>query len=337
MKRRPAVGLLATSGFAAREAFAETEAERAALAESELLDVNLDLEAAIATALKTEQRLQSLLPELRKLPIDLERIERLGTYARAAMMAHTQSRVAVPPRAGLEELYREAIALRQSLRSDHDNLVRQGVIAAHTGGVRFSMGHRNVAYGLMSLVEIYRRLASAIAGKSAVANPVLERAERVAAELIERAAHKDDLRKRKTAVTEDRRRAYTLLFRAYEATRRALSYLRWEMGDAAAIAPALHAAPGAGRRRQSDSNGERSEVVTQLPAAAETSSRVEREPLPPGLHPAVLSEPAASDDSQGSVAQPPGTTATGFAPSNPRIAALRGVGPSEPPESHGYP
>jgi hypothetical protein len=54
--------------------------------------------------------------------------------------------------------------------------------------------------------------------------------------------------RRQTA--DERCRAFTLLFKAYEELRRAIVFARWAKGDGEELAPSLHAVPGAGRPKK---------------------------------------------------------------------------------------
>lgn len=230
-------------------AFLETAAERDALSEKEVRRVNLDIEEAISTATKTVLRVGPLLTSLSQLPIDFERVRKLELYTLALLAAHLRFRIAQKPPNGLDAVYREAIVARKMLRKDAENLMFHRLLRENQlEKLRFRMGHHNVAYDLMTLVIIYRQADSAVLSRSAVTPAQLDRAEKVA-DKLRRLKAMQSLEYRQK-VDDDRRRAFTLLHRAYEELRRALRFVRWYDGDPATIAPALHSQPGAGRPKK---------------------------------------------------------------------------------------
>lgn len=229
-------------------AFLETAEERAALSVGEVRQVNLDLPEAVHIALAAVGRIERMIASLGEGAIDLQRVRRVALYARAAAHAHAQFRVACKPPTGLDETYREAIEARKMLRLDAQNLMYHRLIDPRPlARLRWRMGHRNVAYELMGLVEIYRSLDSAVRARSALTQEQLDRAEVTGTNLLVLSAERS-LEQRLRA-DDDRRRAFTLLHRAYEELRRMLAFARWYKRDLAQIAPALHTAPGAGRRK----------------------------------------------------------------------------------------
>lgn len=229
-------------------AFLETAEERAALSVGEVRQVNLDLPEAVQIALAAVGRIERLIVSLSEGAIDLELVRRVALYARAAAHAHARFGIALKPPTGLDATYREAIEARKMLRLDAQNLMFHRLIdPRRLARLRWRMGHRNVAYELMGLVEIYRSLDSTVRARSALTQEQLDRAEVTGTNLLVLSAERS-LEQRLRA-DDDRRRAFTLLHRAYEELRRMLAFARWYKRDLAQIAPALHTAPGAGRRK----------------------------------------------------------------------------------------
>jgi hypothetical protein len=151
----------------------------------------------------------------------------------------------------LDATYREASQLRKQLRHDAENLGLHGLLDIRgVRRLRLRMGHRNVGYDLLALVNVLIAAWPNIAGSSALNRQQLAHAERTAESLLMLSATKSETRKWRVRADDERRRAFTLLFRAYDRLRRALAFIRWDEGDLAALAPALHTTKGAGRPKR---------------------------------------------------------------------------------------
>jgi hypothetical protein len=90
----------------------------------------------------------------------------------------------------------------------------------------------------------------------------LSDAETLADQLISAVGARELASARTVAASDRRQRAFTLFTSAYDQTRRAISYLRWNQGDLDSFAPSLYAGRGNTKRR---SIGE-----TDLPATPTT-------------------------------------------------------------------
>lgn len=234
------------------EAYERVEAEIRAVAAGEVLVVNLDIWAAVnrvAGALPRvmafRERIVSALPGF-----DVARLDRLKLYAKAAAYAHAAHQMAAGPPEDLRPLFEEAVALRAILFTDARALMARGLLPA--GALRNLKGaasYRTVAVGLQMLVTVFRENALRIAGRCAVAEAELERAEWLVVRLIEGAALRGKVRSEEDETAELRARAFTLLVSTYAAARRAIQYLRFDEGDAESIAPSLYTKKATRRRK----------------------------------------------------------------------------------------
>jgi hypothetical protein len=77
--------------------------------------------------------------------------------------------------------------------------------------------------------------------------------------------------------SNNRQRAFTLLLTAYSQVRRAITYLRWNEGDADSIAPSLYAA------RRKKGNVTEDDTIPGMPVLAEPSPA----PVASGPKPAI--------------------------------------------------
>lgn len=272
----------------AEQAFMDTAFERASLDKSEVLRLNLDLEAATIVALGTVNRIRPLLDSISELPIDAQLLQRLEQYVRATIHAQALYRAAHRPPDGLDATYRAAIEARRMLRLDAENLAfHKWVDGRVLKRLRFAMGHLNVGYDVLALVNLLRDALPTTAGRSALSEAELDSAERTAEALLTISAGKGDAKKRRLLADDERRRAFTLLYRAYDQVRRALAFVRWHDRDPARIAPALHTAKGGGRPKKRraprtlDPSLSPTRVGSEVGATGESAPRLEGGPSSP--------------------------------------------------------
>jgi hypothetical protein len=113
------------------------------------------------------------------------------------------------------------------------------------------VGFRNISTDVFHLVEAIRARWTDIESKTAITQQELDRAERLQQRLNRLLGLKDQQTPNINAASEQRRRALTLLLRAYDEVRRAITYLRWKTNDIDDIAPSLFAGRG-GRRKSTE-------------------------------------------------------------------------------------
>ncbi|MGK3982810.1 hypothetical protein WME99_07215 [Sorangium sp. So ce136] len=241
------------------------EAARAfALVEPELDDVrevvpiNVDIPRAVSVAIGAVPHLQALRPrfveELPRFP--LSQLDKLPTYALAAWYAHLLALPASVGQDALKRLLDEATPLREDLLVAAEALSHKGIVdAPRVAEIRRGQGHLDTANDLVALAALFDEVWDAVKNRTTVEWEDVERASRLGPELLVAlgARQQPGVPAPKAGDTAERRaRAFTLLVNAYDACRRAVSYLRWNEGDADAIAPSLFARgggrkPGAGK------------------------------------------------------------------------------------------
>ncbi len=229
------------------EAFAATAAARAALSADEILIVNLDVQAAVATVLGALPNLtmlrESITSELPK--FDLAQFDAIQTYAHALAEAHNAYTVAAEPTDTLPALAARATELRDVLLADTQALVRRGHIhAKRLAELKGGNGYLNAGSDVGALVKILREHWSTIESNTGIKASELDEGR----DLFERItiAHGGRTQPSRTAVAadDDRRRAFTLLVNAYQRAREAAAYLRARQGDAEKLLPSLWAGRG---------------------------------------------------------------------------------------------
>lgn len=233
-------------------AFTRVEAEMAALDGGRLAPINVDIPRAVVTALGARPALLSLRPRIvEELPrFPLASLDKLETYALAAWYAHLLSLPAAPTENAHKPLVEEATALRADLLIAAEALAHRKLVdPGHVAQIRSGKGHIDMASDLVALSTLFTNNWAAIEGKTVVTSDEIERAAILGPELLIALGVREQAPARSPSqIADQRKRAFTLLVRAYDDCRRAVSYLRWTEGDAAKLVPSLFAKrPKAGK------------------------------------------------------------------------------------------
>jgi len=236
-------------------AFERVKDEMAALHADELVRINVDIPRAVATALGALPALIALRPTIVKtLPtFPLEAIDKLETYALAAYYAHIVSLSGDEADNEYAALVEEATALRRTLLVAAEALAHRGLLdSSAVARIRSGQGHLDLAGDLVALADSFRDAWPAVGTKTAITRAEVDRAASLASLLMAAIGARSSKKREPSIVKDQRRRAYTLLARAYDECRRAVSYLRWSHGDAGTIVPAF-AGPRSKRKKRSAS------------------------------------------------------------------------------------
>ena len=232
-------------------AYEKRLAEIRAVPDSELVAVNIDVEVAVTTVLGTLPEVMALRDQMAKLPnFDMKDVDALEEYAEATGEANSRYVTATTPPAELLKMDAQARALRETLHSDAIALANRGLIdkarlAPFTGNV----GYRNVAFELLDWANLLRDCWETIQGKTALTAPEIQSAKLLAEKLIRAVGLKEQGPAIVAETAQIRQRAFTLMVKAYDQTRRGVAFLRWEEGDLDTIAPSLYAGRGGRGKR----------------------------------------------------------------------------------------
>jgi hypothetical protein len=250
------------------EALASVKAEMDALAPSDFATINVDIPQSVAVVLGVLPQLSALRSALVKaLPEHpIETLDKLPTYALAAYHAHI---LWLPPETSEDRvaaLLEEATPLREDLLGDAEALARRKLLDAKAvATIRAGLGNIDKDNDLVALSALFTTRWDEIQHKTAATWEEVLRAGELGPLLLAALGVRDHgvpLEPERTA--EQRRRAFTLFFRAYDETRRAVGYLRWHQGDADEIAPSLY--KGRGGRGAEGAKEDRSEGAPAGPA-----------------------------------------------------------------------
>ena len=243
----------------AAAAFALVQPELATVLPEQIPRITIDVGRAVSVALGALPHLRTLRPAIQKTlpehPILL--LDNLETYALAAWYAHL---LAVPPaenRTPVKKLLDEATPLRASLLLAAEALAYGGLVqATRVAEIRSGQGTIDLASDLVALAALFLGSWEKLNQNTAVKLREVQRAAELGPELLTALGERGQaLSAPKAARAADQRlRAFALFVRAYDACRRAVTYLRWDEGDADTIAPSLF--KGRGRRPSSSSSSE---------------------------------------------------------------------------------
>ena len=266
----------------ASEALARVKGQLAALLPEQLLQVNLDVQAAVGTVL-------GALPEIRAFrerivkelsAFDVAAFDSLEDYVLALSAAQATFQTATAPSDDLEPLAAEGMKLRELLLAEAKALSLRGLVDKQKlSNLKGATSRMNIAQDLLALSTVLLDSWSKIQGKTPTTQDDLLTASRLGTRLTRLVGTRDQGPAVVAEATDQRLRVFTLMLHTYEEARAAIGYLRRREEDAESIAPTLY--PGKGKRRAP-----------------------EPEPVvPPAPQPATGSAPVAADSTQPSPAQ----------------------------------
>ncbi|MFO0589947.1 MAG: hypothetical protein U0441_20565 [Polyangiaceae bacterium] len=236
------------------KAYIEVQPLLAAIAPADVLRINLDIPRAVSIAVGAVPHLAKLRDAAAKLPgFDIANIDRLGTYALAAWYAHLLA-LPVSNESTVNALLEEAKPLREDMLDAAELLAKKKFFDKEVvKAIRAGTGNIDTANDLVALAALYTAGWSRVEHKSPVEWAEVERASLLGPEILVALGERDQPGVQLAAgstPTEQRARAFTLFFNAYDQARRAATYLRWNEEDAEMFAPSLF--PGRGRRTSSE-------------------------------------------------------------------------------------
>jgi hypothetical protein len=238
----------------ARAAYVQIENEFASVAEADFVTINIDIPQAVSLALGTIDGLAPLRSGIvEQLPKhSIASFDKLGTYALAAWYAHLLFLNETAPKNTVKELVEEANPLRANLLRDAEAAAGRGLVQAKTvEEIRSGQGNIDTANDLVALSALFSDNWKTLQGKTAATVKEVARAGELGALLLSALGVREYAPTGPLPAADRRVRAFTLFWRAYDETRRAVSYLRWHEGDADDLAPSLYKGRG-GRSTKAD-------------------------------------------------------------------------------------
>jgi hypothetical protein len=233
------------TNLAVHEAYERVHPEMVARGESNLPAITLDIQTATATGrgaivniLPFREQLHSEVPKF-----DVTLLDKLDTYAQALLQAEANYRVSTAPPEALVALGENGVKLRALLLSDAIALVNRELLNSKSlDNLKGPNGYRNISSDILTVSTLLRTNWSTISSKTGVTLAELDQAETLADQLNESFGIREQTPAKAAAAALERQQAYALFIEAYDQIRRAVSFLRWDKGDADTIAPSLYAA-----------------------------------------------------------------------------------------------
>jgi hypothetical protein len=235
-------------------AFERVKADLLAFRTEELLQVSLDISAAVATVLGVVPEVRALRAQIvKELPsFEIDRFDKLEDYALALSHAQVLFLSATQRPNDLDPIAEEAAGLRAKLLAEATALVHHGVLnQGMLSQLKGANGYKNTATDVMVLANVLGTVLPQIQGRTLTTAEDLEYATRLGTHLLRIVGLKEQGPAQVAEATELRLRAYTALLLAYDDARRAITFLRGAKDDADTIAPRLH--PGRPRSKKGSS------------------------------------------------------------------------------------
>jgi hypothetical protein len=254
--------------FAALE---QVRPEFAGLVPEQLAAITTEPIMAASVARAATPRVMVYRVEIEKLPgFQILNLDKLELYALALLQANADYLATSAPPQHLQQLVDRGTVVRQTLLSDVMPFVNRGIIKGdQLDSLKGPVGHVNLASDLFVLVSAFRSSWDKIAGKTSVTADELADAQLLAENLTKDIGEKKFSPAVIASAALERQQAFTLLTRAYDQVRRAITYLRWDEDDIDTIAPSLFA----GRKRKSDVTVDSTPAVE--PTVAKAAPEVE--------------------------------------------------------------
>ena len=227
---------------AAADAFAKIEPELATVSLDGIDPSAIDVGAAVATIKAAHARMApyrtAIVENLPHHPI--EKLDELSMFAEAAWYAHlVHTHMSAGPETA-KSLVDEATRLRQGLLIAAEALAHRSLLDADAvAKLRKSSSPIEEARDLVTLASLFKSAWSTVSSKTAVDRTEIDRAAELGPAVSIVVSYRKQAGKPVDS-GDQRSRAYVLLTQAYDACRQAISYVRWQDGDADAIAPPLH-------------------------------------------------------------------------------------------------
>jgi hypothetical protein len=228
------------------QAFALLKAEIDAVSDEDLLTISTDITYLAETAFVAAGRIESLMPELAKLPpehFDLEQVRKLRLYAGALIYTHVLT-MAPKPDARLPALLEEAVVVKRKLLAVAEALAQLGYVSSElVAAIRSGQGHHDTANDLTALAEIFCEIWARLGHRLPIDRALVDRGAVLGTQLIAALGDRrlgadaldppDDARR-------TRARAYTAFMNAYDTCRQGVTLLRWKHGDIDRYVPSIY-------------------------------------------------------------------------------------------------
>jgi hypothetical protein len=267
----PARPALAPPSDLAEQAYRRVRPELAAMADDEPGRITLNMMRAMLTMLGALPALEALRQAIEALPgLAPGLVDKARDYAYALAHVHAMSLPSTEIEARVEALLAEGMPLRDRLLSTAELGVKFGLFdAEQVASVRSGTGRVDAANDILALSRMFRGRWPELEGKVPVTIVEVERAGALGLELLDALGQRQVGAENAHPMGEYERarvKLLHLLLRTHGQLLRAVTYLRWDEGDAGAILPSLFQGRPR-RKRAAEAPAPRTPTGPQAPAA----------------------------------------------------------------------
>jgi len=283
-------------------AFESLREELEGVDNADLVHINIDVMAAVTTALGVLPKVLKLRPRVEEeLPkFDLSVVDKFETYAMALYEAQADYLSATRPAEPLPQLVEEATKVRDTLFADVQALAhRQLIDGEEIREVKTAVGYKALAMDLQLLSNAMHRKWDVVQSKTAVQLPEILQANQLARRLLRVVGEREQAPAVAAEAAANRSRAFALFLKAYDEVRRAVTYLRWRDGDWDRFTPSLYAGRGTGKRK--------GETEPPIPTNGPPTDAAEGAPVAPPVTPTVPGVSPAPTNGQQTLGLPDST------------------------------
>jgi hypothetical protein len=267
--------------------YAVHKEEIAAVPDSALLAINLDIPSLINTVTGAYHNLIILRPRIVTLAeFDIARIDALETLPFALGFVHTRYEIATAPPAPLTALATRVIEGRDVLLAGLRMLERRKFVDASVfDALHGGQSYRTAALEALKAAHHLRALPAETLARSGLTLAEIDEATSLAGDLTNELGARDLAPAVVAQVARERQATYTLTVTAYDQARRAATYLLWNDGNVDEIVPSLYAGRGGRRRTEPTDAPPVATDVVVTPGAGGNEPAVPGVPVLPALDP----------------------------------------------------
>lgn len=224
------------------EAYQRVLPEAMGLTSEALVTINVDVPTCIVTCFTVLERLPAFRVRIQQLPeLPNEQMARFPDYVLALFNAQARYTIVTAPLEALPALLAQATRRRSVFVAEAKAMVVRGDLNGRPlKELKRRCGYNNVAFDLSALTHMFKNAWPAIEGKTSLRMTEIEDAAGLALRLAAAIAHQDNSKEAVAAAIDIRQRMFTILCATYGQIRRAVTYLRWDEGDADCIVPSLY-------------------------------------------------------------------------------------------------
>jgi hypothetical protein len=225
----------------AEAAFKRMEPDAMALTEEQFAPMNVDVVGATSVILGVVGRVLPFRERIAKLSdFDIRHVDQLEDRAKAAWFAFVTNLPEPEPK-DFQALFEECKVLRATMLAWAEPLVLEGHFERKSvDKIKEGSGNKDIPSDVVSLVTLFRSKWETVRGICGVTGAQLDRGAAIAPVVFATVARRENkTATSKTDGSQRVRRFWTLADRSYAQCERAINYLEFDNGGAAAILPKL--------------------------------------------------------------------------------------------------